>query len=101
MVTGQAEEQCGYTSVEHGALFVIISGIYLTLEWCVDNWDMAVKVEQLHDQLICSATTVKTLNVGGRTMLQQYGHFCQISRMNWLLRIFFMKTCQHGYTHCS
>ena len=75
MVIGQVEEQCGYASVEYGALFVIISGIYMTLEWCVDNWDMAVKVEQLHDQLICSATTVKTLNVGGRTMLQQDGNF--------------------------
>ena len=36
---GQAEEQCGYVSVEHGALFVITTVIYVKLEWCVDNWD--------------------------------------------------------------
>ena len=51
-MTGQTvEEQCGYATVEHGALFVAISGIYLMLEWCVDNWDMAVKVNSL-EQLI-------------------------------------------------
>ena len=39
MVTGKVEEQCGYASMEHGALFVITTGIYLKLEWCAENWD--------------------------------------------------------------
>ena len=37
VVIDQVEEQCGYASMEYGALFVITSGIYLTLEWCANN----------------------------------------------------------------
>ena len=39
MVIDQVEEQCGYASMEYGALFVITTGIYLMLEWCADNYD--------------------------------------------------------------